>query len=141
MKIIVTGCYGFIGFNFIRYIIKNFNSDFKIIGIDNLNNSYSQLNFNKYKSDEFTFLKEDINKINDIENNNFLDVDLIINFAAESHVDTSIYNPEAFIHSNVSGVQSLLTLLKIIQFITLSRFQLMKYMEAQKLVFLRRMIS
>ena len=42
MKIIVTGCYGFIGFNFIRYIIKNFNSDFKIIGIDNLNNSYSQ---------------------------------------------------------------------------------------------------
>ena len=92
MKIIVTGCYGFIGFNFIRYIIKNFNSDFKIIGIDNLNNSYSQLNFNKYKSDEFTFLKEDINKINDIENNNFLDVDLIINFAAESHVDTSIYN-------------------------------------------------
>ena len=112
MKIIVTGCYGFIGFNFIRYIIKNFNSDFKIIGIDNLNNSYSKLNFNKYKSDEFTFLNEDINKINDIENNNFLDVDLIINFAAESHVDTSIYNPEAFIHSNVSGVQSLLNFAK-----------------------------
>ena len=113
MKIIVTGCYGFIGFNFVNYILKNLSTDFKIIGVDNLNNSYSQLNYEKYKTDEFTFVNKDINDIENIEDKLFTDVDLIINFAAESHVDTSIYNPKAFIHSNVSGVQSLLNFARL----------------------------
>ena len=43
MKVMLTGCFGFIGFNFLRSIQQNFPNDFEIIGIDNLNNKYSKL--------------------------------------------------------------------------------------------------
>ena len=46
MKLIVTGCYGFIGFNFINYLKNKYKNEIKIIGIDNLNNYYSRKNFN-----------------------------------------------------------------------------------------------
>ena len=112
MRVIVTGCFGFIGFNFIKSIQKNFPNDFEIIGIDNLNNKYSKINAQSYENSNFTFLEHDINEINDIDKKLINNTNLIINFAAESHVDTSIYNPKAFIHSNISGVQSLLNYCK-----------------------------
>jgi dTDP-glucose 4,6-dehydratase len=107
MNILITGCFGFIGFNFVQYILKKHGSSVKITGVDNLNNAYSAINFKNFKHKNFTFHKLDINNIDSLNSKNTT-FDLIINFAAESHVDTSIYNPEAFIHSNISGLQSLL---------------------------------
>lgn len=108
MKILVTGCYGFIGFNFLQKLIKEHKDEFEVTGIDLLNNSYSKLNYQQLNTGEnFEFLSEniiDINKINFKKN----DFDLVINFAAESHVDTSIYNPDVFIQTNVLGVNNLL---------------------------------
>jgi len=112
MKVMLTGCFGFIGFNFLRSIQQNFPNDFEIIGIDNLNNKYSKINSTNYKNKNFTFIELDINDINEIDIKAIKNLDLIINFAAESHVDTSIYNPKAFIHSNISGVQSILDFCK-----------------------------
>lgn len=106
MKLIVTGCYGFIGFNFINYLKNKYKNEIKIIGIDNLNNYYSRKNFNIYNN--FDFLKIDINNINKAESNMLKNVDGLINFAAESHVDNSISDPQKFIHSNVSGLAKLL---------------------------------
>ena len=77
--------------------------------------------------DNFEFFNLDINLINDLEIRN---IDYIINFAAESHVDNSIYNPELFIDSNVKGVSKLLKFgieNKVKIFFT---FLLMKFMEA-----------
>ena len=103
MNILITGCFGFIGFNFLKENIKNYKSDFNISGIDLLDNSYSNLNFELMESNKnYKFYAENIVNIEQInfESTKF---DLIINFAAESHVDTSIYNPNVFIDSNVLG--------------------------------------
>jgi dTDP-glucose 4,6-dehydratase len=109
MNILVTGCFGFIGYNFIKKISEDKNFNFNITGIDLLNNPYSQLNKEIFlRNNNFEFYQENITNINNfnIETKEF---DLVINFAAESHVDTSIYNPDIFIQSNVMGVNSLLT--------------------------------
>ncbi len=108
MKILVTGCFGFIGFNFINYIFNNHKEEFKVIGIDNLTTNYSKINSKNFIHKNFEFLNIDINEIEDSSKTIYTDIDLIINFAAESHVDTSIYQPEKFIYSNVLGVQRLL---------------------------------
>jgi len=106
MKLIVTGCYGFIGFNFINYLKNLYKNEIKIIGIDSLNNYYSRKNFSI--DNNFDFLKLNINNINKVENKILNNVDGLINFAAESHVDNSISNPQKFINSNVSGLTKLL---------------------------------
>ena len=108
MNILITGCFGFIGFNFLKEISENYKSDFNISGIDLLDNSYSNLNFELMESNKnYKFYAENIVNINQVnfESTKF---DLIINFAAESHVDTSIYNPNVFIDSNILGVNNLL---------------------------------
>ena len=94
MKILVTGCFGFIGFNFIKYIFNNHKEEFKVIGIDNLTTNYSKINSKNFIHKNFEFLNIDINEIEDSSKTIYTDIDLIINFAAESHVDTSIYQPE-----------------------------------------------
>lgn len=112
--ILVCGGAGFIGSNFIHYMISNHN-DYKIINYDkltyaaNLNNLKSIENFTNY-----TFIKGDIcdEKLLEevIKNNN---IDYIINFAAESHVDRSIFGfAKEFAISNVLGVQTLLEIVK-----------------------------
>lgn len=106
MKILVTGCYGFIGYNFIKYLQKKYSKNIQIFGIDKLTNPYSI--YNSKKDQSFIFFNSDINEINSIEQLQIKNLDSIFNFAAESHVDTSIYNPEIFIKSNVLGVTHLL---------------------------------
>ena len=109
MKILVTGCFGFIGYNFINSILKNNNGDFLLLGIDSLSSPYSRLNYkNLGESENFKFYEEDICNISDLDFSNKDQIDLVINFAAESHVDTSIYNPSLFIKSNILGVNNLL---------------------------------
>ena len=98
---LVTGGAGFIGSNFINYLHNN-NEDY-IINLDKL--SYGS-NLNNIKIDSgYKFIKKSIgDDITEIIDN----TDYIINFAAESHVDRSIANPESFVSENINGVLNLL---------------------------------
>ncbi len=106
MNVLVTGCFGFIGYNFLIYLNKKFPKDFNLIGVDSLITKTSRENQIEFKdTNNFTFYELDINDINKISENS---IDLIINFAAESHVDNSITDPNKFIKSNVMGTNELL---------------------------------
>ncbi len=108
-NILVTGGAGFIGSNFINYILKNRN-DVNIVNIDkltyagNLENLAGIENLTNYK-----FIKGDIcnSELVDYIIRNY-NIDYIINFAAESHVDRSILGSEVFFRTNVIGTNVLL---------------------------------
>tara|TARA_B100001989_G_C24550321_1_gene474026 strand:- start:2397 stop:3395 length:999 start_codon:yes stop_codon:yes gene_type:complete len=107
MKIIVTGCFGFIGYNFINYLQENTKDEFYIYGIDSLESPCSQINAGNFKKKKnFEFIELNITNIDDLDfsKNN---IDAVINFAAESHVDNSIRSPEKFIKSNVIGTSKI----------------------------------
>ncbi len=110
MKLIVTGCFGFIGYNFINYLLNSYPDEFQIIGVDNLNNNCSVVNKNNLLNKNFTHINLNINDINQLKNEG---VDLIVNFAAESHVDNSISNPASFVNTNTLGTLSLLNYAKL----------------------------
>ena len=100
--ILVTGGAGFIGTNFIRYLSKNY--DYNIINIDKLSYGSNIENLNDINKN-YSFIKMDIgDDLSDIISN----VDYIVNFAAESHVDRSISDPANFVKENVNGVINLL---------------------------------
>lgn len=113
MEILVTGGAGFIGSNFIHYILDKY-SNYNVINLDLL--TYCGNLGNLMEAEEnpnYKFIKGDIldTKLVDsivAENN----VDYIINFAAESHVDRSIHNPKIFLESNIIGTQNLLEVAK-----------------------------
>ena len=98
---LVTGGAGFIGSNFINYLHSNYND--YIINLDKL--SYGS-NLDNIKIDSrYKFIKKSIgDDITEIIDN----IDYIINFAAESHVDRSIANPGSFVSENINGVLNLL---------------------------------
>lgn len=109
MNILITGGAGFIGSNFVSYIMEN-NRDVHIINLDkltyagNLNNLKGILNDPRH-----TFIKGDICDRALVENLfETYQIDGVIHFAAESHVDNSIRNPKAFIDTNVLGTFTLL---------------------------------
>jgi len=106
MKLLVCGGYGFIGSTFIKNHLKNFPQD-TIINIDNLTIGSNKLNLSEINNENYSFIKEDIKNFNEIEKIS-KDVDIIINFAAETHVDRSIANPKQFIETNILGTYSLL---------------------------------
>lgn len=107
--ILVTGGAGFIGSNFITYMIKKY-PDYKIINLDKL--TYAG-NLENLASIEKT--KNYSIYIGDITDRNMLEqifekenIDYVVNFAAESHVDRSIEDPEIFLTTNILGTQALL---------------------------------
>ena len=106
MKILVTGGAGFVGSNFINYMLKKY--DYKIINLDKLTYAGNLENLVKAsKNNDYTFVKGDIcdkELVLDLLSN----CDAIINFAAESHVDRSIESPDIFIQTNVNGTVNLL---------------------------------
>ena len=107
MKILITGAAGFIGYNFCHYLLKKTN--YKIFGIDNINNYYST----KIKLDRLKELKRFNNfvfKKLDITENSFLEkifkkqkFDFVFNFAAQAGVRYSIKNPRKYIDANING--------------------------------------
>lgn len=107
-KILVTGGAGFIGSNFIRYILKK-HKDYKIINLDKLTYAGNLDNLKDIEDNpNYRFIHGDIcnvNLVNDIMKN---DVDIIINFAAETHVDRSIEDPSEFMRTDFQGVYVLL---------------------------------
>ena len=107
MKILVCGGAGFIGSAFIRNYLKN-NPEHKIINLDSLTIGSNLKNLKEVKqNNNYQFIKGDI-KNQKIIDDLAKDVNIIINFAAESHVDRSIANPKPFIETNILGTYSLL---------------------------------
>ncbi|WP_051514822.1 dTDP-glucose 4,6-dehydratase [Fervidicella metallireducens] len=106
---LITGGAGFIGSNFIKYILKKY-EDIIIINLDKMTYAANLNNLREIeKSSNYAFIKGDIcNKrvIKDIFKN--YDVDYVVNFAAETHVDRSIKNPGIFTKTNILGTQTLL---------------------------------
>ena len=107
MKILVTGGLGFIGSNFILFSLKNY-SKIQITNVDACLTGSSPKNLRELKnSKRYKFVKSNIKNqkiINELVSKN----DLVINFAAESHVDRSISNPKPFLDSNIIGTYSIL---------------------------------
>lgn len=110
---LVTGGAGFIGANFVHYMLNKY-EDIKIINLDKLTYAGNLENLTTIESDErYQFVMGDIcdtETIKGIFENH--DIDYIVNFAAESHVDRSIKNPEVFVQTNVLGTLNLLNIAK-----------------------------
>jgi dTDP-glucose 4,6-dehydratase len=107
MKILVTGGAGFIGSCFVRYILNKY-TDYKVINLDALTYAGNIENLDDVKNNpNYTFVKGNIcdkNLVRELTSQ----VDCVVNFAAESHVDRSITGPEIFIETNVQGTLNLL---------------------------------
>ncbi|HIH69036.1 dTDP-glucose 4,6-dehydratase [Methermicoccus shengliensis] len=107
MKVLVTGGLGFIGSNFIGYILDKY-SDIEVINVDALKYGSNPNNLRDVKNDErCSFVKGDISDY-ELMSKLVRDVDIVVNYAAESHVDRSISNPYSFLQSNVIGVFTIL---------------------------------
>lgn len=107
MRILVTGGAGFIGSNFIRYWLKN-NPDDTIVNLDLLTYAGNIESLRDVeKNPNYKFVQGDICDV-ELVNKLMKDINLIVHFAAESHVDRSIENSADFIRTNVEGTRVLL---------------------------------
>lgn len=108
MKLLVTGGAGFIGSNFVLYMMQQ-HPDYQIMNMDAL--TYAG-NLENLKSVEghpnYTFVQADIADKQAVDAIFQQGIDVVVNFAAESHVDRSILEPEIFVNTNVLGTQVLL---------------------------------
>lgn len=113
MKILVTGGCGFIGSHFIRHMIKKY-PEYDITNYDKLTYAGSLENVSDIEGwyHNYHFVKGDICDYEKLKKTvKALDIDVIINFAAESHVDRSIENSDEFINTNINGTHYLLKLM------------------------------
>lgn len=107
MKLLVTGGAGFIGSNFVHYILKTY-PDYDIVNLDALTYAGNLENLKALENDpRHTFVKGDICDA-ELVDKLAADVDMIVHFAAESHVDRSILDSAAFVRTNVMGTHTLL---------------------------------
>jgi len=111
MNILVTGCCGFIGTNFVRLILRE-KPDWNVVNLDALTYAGNKENLKDVENNpHYKFFKGDITSEQDIFAAGDLHpgkLDAIVHFAAESHVDNSIKNPGVFIRTNVEGTLNLL---------------------------------
>jgi dTDP-glucose 4,6-dehydratase len=105
MKLLITGGAGFIGSNFIRYILSS-HPDYEVVNLDKLTYAGNLENLKDIEtSPGYTFIKGDICDMKLLEE---IEFDTIVNFAAESHVDRSILDAQPFLRTNILGTYSLL---------------------------------
>ena len=111
---LVTGGAGFIGSNYIHYMFKKYGDTIRIINVDCLTYAGNLENLKDIEDKEnYTFIKADIcdgEKMIQIFEEN--DIDRVVHFAAESHVDRSIKNPDVFVKTNVLGTLNMLNAAK-----------------------------
>ncbi len=109
-KYLVTGAAGFIGANFVKYILKKWGNDVEIVILDALTYAGNPLTIKEeMELPNVTFVRGDIGDkelVTELIAKH--DPDFIVNFAAESHVDRSITNPRLFLETNILGTQNLL---------------------------------
>ena len=110
---LVTGGAGFIGSNFVLYMLKKYD-DIKIINLDKLTYAGNLENLKSVENDpRYTFVQADIcdaKAVSDIFEK--YEIDYVVNFAAESHVDRSISDPDVFVRTNVNGTVNMLNCAK-----------------------------
>jgi dTDP-glucose 4,6-dehydratase len=107
MRLLVTGGCGFIGSNFIRFILQKY-EDYEITNLDALTYAGNQENLKDIQHQErYRFIKGRIED-RDLVKSLLGEVDCIINFAAESHVDRSIADAQPFLTTNIMGLYNLL---------------------------------
>ena len=109
MKILVTGCAGFIGANFVEYILDRYPDD-KVVGIDCLTYAANKKALSLLEEKQnFSFYYNNICDREAIDRIFFIErPDVVVNFAAESHVDRSIFDSSLFLQTNVIGTGVLL---------------------------------
>ncbi|MCF8565017.1 dTDP-glucose 4,6-dehydratase [Alicyclobacillus tolerans] len=108
MNIFITGGAGFIGSNFIKYILKN-HADYHVYNLDALTYAGNLDSLWDVESNpHYRFIKTDIQDAGALDEILAPGSDAVVNFAAESHVDRSILDPQAFTHTNVLGTHVLL---------------------------------
>ena len=109
IQLMVTGGAGFIGSNFIHYLLKKYD-DVDVVNYDKLTYAGNLDNLKDVENNpRYTFVKGDIcdaKQVQEVVKNK--EINQIINFAAESHVDRSITGPEVFIQTDVFGTFTLL---------------------------------
>lgn len=111
MKILVTGGAGFIGANFVHYMLEKY-SDYKIVNLDSLTYAGNLENLKSVENNpNYEFVKGDILD-KELMNDLVAKVDAVVHFAAESHVDRSILDSDAFVKTNVLGTLNLLEVAK-----------------------------
>ena len=107
---LVTGAAGFIGSNFVKYILDKYGDNIEVIILDALTYAGNLASIkNEIERSNVTFVRGDVRDrelVQGIMRDN--DVDYIVNFAAESHVDRSITNPRLFLEVNILGTQNML---------------------------------
>jgi len=113
MRYLVTGGAGFIGSNFIRYIFNKYGADAQVVNLDKLTYAGIRENLAEYEGNSnYRFLQGDIAKPEEVaEAYKGVDgsgVDVVVNFAAETHVDRSLMEAGSFIETDVHGVLVLL---------------------------------
>ncbi len=110
---LVTGAAGFIGANFVKYMLSKY-SDLKLIILDKLTYAGNLGTIKAELSDpRVEFIKGDIKNRELVENIfSRFSIDYVVNFAAESHVDRSIEHPQIFLETNILGTQMLLDVAK-----------------------------
>lgn len=108
MKILVTGGAGFIGSNFVNFMVRKY-PDYQIVNVDALTYAGNLENLKDSEGNpNYKFVKANITDAKMIDSLIGEDVEAVINFAAESHVDRSITNPGIFVTTNIQGTQVLL---------------------------------
>lgn len=105
-KIIVTGGAGFIGSNFVHWVVDN-QPDVQVTVLDKLTYAGNKANLAGIPEDRLTFIQGDICDA-DLIDELFANADAVVHFAAESHNDNSIANPAPFLQTNIEGTYTLL---------------------------------
>lgn len=107
-NILITGAAGFIGSNFVNHMVNKYEDEFTYVVYDKLTYAANMDNL-KESEGKYIFVKGDICDLEqNIETIKKYNIDAVVNFAAESHVDNSIKDPMAFTKNNVLGTNALL---------------------------------
>lgn len=128
MKVLITGGAGFIGSNFVIYMLNKY-PDYQFVNLDVLTYAGNLENLESIQQHpNYSFVKGDIADASTLDEIFSQGIDVVVNFAAESHVDRSIMDPQIFVKTNVMGTQVVLMLPRSMEFRNLFRFQLMRCM-------------
>ncbi len=114
-KLLITGGAGFMGSHFIRYILEKY-ENYQITNLDKLTyagNLDNLADIEKNFSNRYQFIKGDITQEGDVNKALKQEVDIIVNFAAETHVDRSILEPKSFLLTDIVGTYNLLEAVRL----------------------------